>query len=78
MLTGLPLDALDFPVAAIELMAWLRAESAAMEAAVAEVDVLNAPAVVILLPPLAAGPVTVPAGALVDCVPLALPPEVLT
>jgi hypothetical protein len=62
VLTDAPDDALDLPLAAIELIAWLRALSAAIVAAALVVPVL----------------LTVPAGALVDCVPLALAPDVLT
>src|ERR1700746_2213738 len=72
--TAAPVDALDLPLAAIELFARLRAASPATAAALDDV-----------VPPVPPGEaldlaldVTVPAVALVDCEPLALPPDVLT
>src|SRR6476661_6548407 len=75
--TAAPVDALDLPLAAIELFARLRAASPATAAALADV-----------VPPVPPVPpdealevaldVTGPAVALVDCEPLALPPDVLT
>jgi hypothetical protein len=66
VLTAAPLDALDLPLDAIELIAWLVAESSATVA-----SLLAALAPLVLL-------TTVPAGALVAETPLALPPDVLT
>ncbi|MCM3738616.1 hypothetical protein M3215_23400, partial [Bacillus cytotoxicus] len=67
--TDAPDDALDLPLAAIELSAWLRAESDALAAALcAAVPALDVPAEVAT---------KVPAAALVVCVPFALPPDVL-
>jgi hypothetical protein len=77
--TAAPDEALDLPLAAIELIAWLRAESAAMLAALDAV-VPAVPPVVALVDEVVAAAVaavTVPAGALVVCAPLALPPDVL-
>ena len=68
--TAEPVDALDLPLAAIELFARLRAESAAIAAALAVA--LVAPVGVLF-----AGALKVPATAFVDCEPLALPPDVL-
>ncbi len=64
MVTAAPLDALDLPVAAMELIAWLRAESLAIEAALLLEEFL--------------WEITVPITAFVRWVPLALFPEVLT
>jgi hypothetical protein len=67
------------PLVAIELIAWLRAESAAMVAALDAVvpAVPPADALVLVLDEVAVCVVTVPAGAFVVCAPLALPPDVL-
>ena len=69
VLTAAPVEVAPWPVLASELFAWLRAVSPAIWAA----------AVVAALP-LAAGVLaaTVPASALVDWVPLTVPPLVLT
>jgi hypothetical protein len=79
--TAAPDEALDLPLAAIELIAWLRAESAAMLAALVAVVPAAPPvvalAVAVAVVAVAAFDVTVPAGALVVCAPLALPPDVL-
>ena len=66
MLTEAPEEALDLPLAAMLLRAWLVAESSAT-AAVA----LTAVAALVEF-------TTVPAAKLVCAVPLAVPPEVLT
>ena len=69
VLTAAPVEALPWPVLASALVAWLRAVSPAIWAAVVAAVAL-----------LAAGTCarTVPASALVDCVPLTVPPVVLT
>ncbi len=79
VLTEAPVDALDLPLAAMALIAALRAElllgalALALDALLAAVP---APALVLLAEvPLV---VTVPLGACVVCVPLAAMPEVLT
>ena len=66
VLTADPLEALVFPLVAILLIAWLVAESIATLATTLAADVDLFPSK------------TVPTGALVCAVPLALPPEVLT
>ena len=66
MLTAVPLEALDLPPEAISLIAWLVAESSATAISLVVALVVGVPIT------------TVPAGALVCEVPLALPPEVLT
>ena len=78
VLTGEPLELLECPDAAIELIAWLRAESDAIDAALTMVlPVALVLVLELLLIVVVAALVTVPAGALVVCAPLALPPEVL-
>jgi hypothetical protein len=75
--TAAPDEALDLPLAAIELIARLRAESAAMEAAL-DVVVAAVPPVDALVVVLVAALLTVPAVAFVLSEPLAVPPDVLT
>jgi hypothetical protein len=76
--TAAPDEALDLPLVAIELIAWLRAESAAIVAALDAVVPAVPPAEALVDDVVVVAFVTVPAGALVVCAPLALPPDVLT
>jgi hypothetical protein len=82
VLTEAPLDALPLPLVAIALVAALRARFAVAAALVllpdAPVDPVPLAAAAVPAPPDVALPVVVPYGDWVVCVPLAVPPAVLT